>query len=305
MGSGDYDVDMLRGVVVILSTTKCKENQCSVSQPGHTVSQVVSEGSGAAEALFRCELRTASWSICLRHVLRSCALDDFQERKVFTVHTGAGACNGASCFQAPRSALDVLWFPVELVLPFCIYIHRSAMPVKSWRWIPVLPSSECAGRLMCQERSVREARLRWEALGGAGPGWWEGHSGNMKVSRTCAEQSCRPRRGWKVGRRVIEKVGRGHVRNGLGGTGSQRWAWSRRMRTDLRIRRSPWWPELLEVRPRVWFMAECSLGLGWRWDAQSVVNGCHRQASLSFEASSLGPLLSSSTYITETLFGVI
>lgn len=112
MGSGDYDVDMLRGVVVILSTTKCKENQCSVSQPGHTVSQVVSEGSGAAEALFRCELRTASWSICLRHVLRSCALDDFQEQKVFTVHTGAGACNGASCFQAPRLALDghrVFW----------------------------------------------------------------------------------------------------------------------------------------------------------------------------------------------------
>ena len=28
------------GVVVFLSTTNCKENQCSVGQPGHTASQV-------------------------------------------------------------------------------------------------------------------------------------------------------------------------------------------------------------------------------------------------------------------------
>ena len=43
---------MFGGRFVFLSTTKCKEHQCSVGQLQHTVSQVVSEDSGTAEALF-------------------------------------------------------------------------------------------------------------------------------------------------------------------------------------------------------------------------------------------------------------
>ena len=66
----------------------------------------------------------------------------------------------------------------------------------------------------------------------------------MCVPRTYTERSCRPRTRWEAGRGVSDRVGRGHVRNGLSGAGSRRWAWSR-MRADLHVRRSPWWPEAM------------------------------------------------------------
>lgn len=144
---------------------------------------------------------------------------------------------------------------------------------------------------------MRGTRLRWEAHRGAGPGWREGHLGNMCVPWTYTEQSCRPRTRWEVGRGMIDRVVRGHVRNGLSGAGSHRWAWSR-MRADLHVRRSPWW---LEAMPYPLPPAPGQdLGL-----FQLVVNGCYRQASLSFEARSLGLPLSIFTYITEPLFTVI
>ena len=123
---------------------------------------------------------------------------------------------------------------------------------------------------------MRGTRLRWEAHRGAGPGWRQGPLGNMCVPWTYTEQSCRPRTRWEVGRGVIDRVGRGHVRNGLSGAGSHRWAWSR-MRADLHVRRSPWWPEAMPyplppapgqdpglVLGRVlfgaWMKVECSVG---------------------------------------------
>lgn len=112
--------------------------------------------------------------------------------------------------------------------------------------------SEYVGRLVCQEHSVRGAGLEWEAHRGAGPRPGKGVLG-IRMSQEHVLSSSAGPEGVEVGRGVTEKIGRGHVRSGLGGAGLP----AEEGGQICTLRRSPWWPEPLEITTQVWFMAQC------------------------------------------------
>lgn len=68
----------MSGGSVILSSAKCKEKSSALWSSLGTVAQPPG-GSGAVEALFRCEPNIAWGTTWLLHVLRSRAFCDFQE----------------------------------------------------------------------------------------------------------------------------------------------------------------------------------------------------------------------------------
>ena len=120
------------------------ESQCSAGRPGALLLRRVL-GLWSSWSIFGCELRTAWWSVCLRHVLRSCVLDDVPAWKIFTAYTGARAsCSHDQPWLNTWSFY--FWSSVELGWPPCLCIQRSAMPVKLWGWITVFPSSEVHGQ---------------------------------------------------------------------------------------------------------------------------------------------------------------